>query len=387
MNNLKKHKKGNPFVYGETVTGNNFTDREDEMVSLERDMRDGQTVFLISPRRYGKTSLILNLFRHLDRRDCMTVYVDLYRCASLTQFLNQYLTQILKVSETGTDRIARFLKDLLPALRPKIIVHQDGSISAEVGLSPTEKNYLPYLVEVIDLPHRIASRRKKTMVIAWDEFQEIRNYNGESLEKAIRSIIQHHRNVGYLFAGSKRHVLRDMIFREDRAFYKSGKVMTLKEIPRPEFVKFINRKFTESGFVIGPDVAEDIMTAAHDCPYFIQYLCHEIWDSYHEVRKVDKKDVRETLRKIVAEESPVYLTIWNDLTLPQRRLLQAIASDTGKGIFSQDYLVRHELGSSSSVQTSSHLLIEKGILDRENGDFFLEDVFFKHWIVFFGSPA
>lgn len=387
MDNLKKHKKGNPFVYGETVTGDNFADREDELGVLERDLKDGQTVFLISPRRYGKTSLILNLFRHLNARDTVTVYVDLYRCASLSQFLNQYLTQILKASETGVDKITRFLKDLLPALRPKIVINQDGSINAEIGLSPAEKNYAPFLTEVIDLPNRIASRRKKTVVIAWDEFQEIRNYNGESLEKAIRSVIQHHRNVGYLFAGSKRHVIKDMIFREDRAFYKSGKVMTLKQIPRPLFVKFINRKFAGSGYIVDPVVADEIITAAHECPYFIQYLCHEIWDTYQDSHKVEKKDVAATLKKIVAEESPVYMTIWNDLTLPQRRLLQAIATDEGKGIFSQDYLVRHDLGSASSVQTSAHLMTEKGILDRENGDFFIEDVFFKHWIILFGTPA
>jgi len=373
-------------VYGETVTGDNFADREDELDVLERDLGDGQTVFLISPRRYGKTSLILNLFRRLNARDTVTVYVDLYRCASLSQFLNQYLTQILKASETGVDKITRFLRDLLPSLRPKITVNQDGSINAEIGISPAEKNYLPFLTEVIDLPNRIASRRKKTVVIAWDEFQEIRNYNGESLEKAIRSVIQHHRNVGYLFAGSKRHVIKDMIYREDRAFYKSGRVMTLKPIPRPLFIKFVNRKFAGSGYTIEPDVADEILDAAHDCPYFIQYLGHEIWDTYQDAKKVEKKDVAATLKKIVAEESPVYLTIWNDLTLPQRRLLQAIAADTGKGIFSQDYLVRHDLGSASSVQTSAHLLTEKGVLDRENGDFFIEDVFLKHWIILFGTP-
>jgi len=386
MNNPKRHIKGNPFVYGETVAGENFTDREEELMIMERDALDGQTVFLISPRRYGKTSLLLNLFHRLRNRDALTVYLDLYRCASLGQFLNLYLSQILKSSASGVDKVTHFLRDFMPSLRPKIIVNQDGSVHAELGLSPTARDYTPYLTDVLDLPARIAARRKKPVVVAWDEFQEIRNYNGETLEKTIRSVIQHHRHVGYLFSGSKRHIIKDMIFREDRAFYKSGKVMTLNKIPRPLFTKFIDRKFSATGFTLADGVIDEILDKAGDGPYFVQYLCHEIWDNKLITKKIDKKDVNEIMAKIVSEESPIYLTIWNDLTLAQRRLLQAIAGDTGKGVFSQDYLAQHDLGSASSVQTSTHLLIEKGLLDRENGDFYIEDVIFRHWIMQYGTP-
>ena len=48
----------NPFVYGEVVPQASFVNREDELDRLTRDLLAGQKVFLISPRRYGKSSLI-----------------------------------------------------------------------------------------------------------------------------------------------------------------------------------------------------------------------------------------------------------------------------------------------------------------------------------------
>ncbi len=386
MHNGKIHIGRNPFVYGETVAGEHFADRLEELKDLERDMLDGQTVFLISPRRYGKTSLILNLFRRLKNIELITIYVDLYRCASLSQFLNQYLSLLLRVGETKLEKITRFVNELLPSLKPTISISQDGSINAELGISPVDKDLSKITEEIIDFPKRIAKKTKNKVIVAFDEFQEIRNFNGESLEKTIRSVIQHHREVGYIFAGSKKHIIKDMIYREDRAFYKAGKVLSLGKIPRSIFAKFINKKFETSGFTTAPEVVAEILDATYECPYFVQYLCHELWDYYADTKKIDKDGVNTVLAKIVAEESPIYLTIWTELTLHQRRLLQAIATCSGKNIFSQEYVMKHELTSPASVQTSANLLTEKGILDRENGDFYIEDVFFMYWIRYFGTP-
>ena len=387
MHNAKIHKRGNPFVYGETVRGQNFANRIEELKMLERDLIDGQIVFLISPRRQGKTSLILNLSQRLKAKGIITAYVDLYRCASMAQFLNQYLNRLLRASETKFEKIARFINELLPSIRPKINIAPNGSVNAELNISPIEKDLTKITEEIIDLPQRIAKQKKKKVFVAFDEFQEIRNFNGEAVEKIIRSVIQHHREVGYLFAGSKRHIINDMIHREDRAFYKAGKVMPLDKIERSVFTQFIQKKFTATGFKIGSGVIEEIFNITDDCPYYVQYLCHELWDNFSASRKIEKDCINMVLEKIVAEESPIYLTIWDELTLHQRRLLQAIALSQGKNIFSQDFVIRNELVSASSVQTSANLLMDKGILDRNNGDYYIEDIFFKYWILYFGIPV
>jgi AAA+ ATPase superfamily predicted ATPase len=386
MHNAKRHKIGNPFVYGETVTGENFADRVDELRDLERDLLDGQIVFMMSPRRFGKTSLILNLFHRLRQKGAITVVMDLYRCASLGQFLNQYLNLLLRAGETRMEKVTRFVGELLPNLRPRLSVGTDGSFSAELLISPIEKDLSKIAEEVFDFPQRIARHQKKNVVIAFDEFQEIRNFDGEQIEKTIRSVIQHHRQVGYMFAGSKRHVIKDMILRQDRAFYNAGKVINLGKIDRSIFIKFMQKKFGESDFKCSEEALEEICKVADDCPYYVQYLCHEIWDNFCSAKKAEKSDVKAVLERIVSEESPIYLTIWDELTLHQRRLLQAVATSGGKNIFSQEFVVRNELTSASSVQTSVNLLVDKGILGRENGSFAIDDVFFKYWILSYGIP-
>ena len=163
--NAKKHKKGNPFVYGEVVTREHFADRVEELKILERDLLDGQTVFLISPRRYGKTSLISKLFGHLRKKGAILVYVDLYRCASLTQFLNLYLNLLFKASETKIGKITRAIGELLSSIKPKVSVTPDGSIHLDLGISPIEKDLSKIIEEIIDLPYRIATRKKKSSLL------------------------------------------------------------------------------------------------------------------------------------------------------------------------------------------------------------------------------
>lgn len=383
MGNLKKHNKENPFVYGEIVVGENFIDRKNELKSLRRDLRDGEIVFLISPRRYGKTSLIFNLFGQLREEGIITAYIDLYRCASLNQFISQYLTHILQESETGIEKMVRFLKELSLSIRPKFSIETDGSVSVQPGISLKDSERS--LEEILDIPGKISEKKNKKVVVALDEFQEIRNFNGKRIEKIMRSVIQQHRNTGYIFAGSKKSVIEDMINNKERAFYKSGKVMNLGEIDRKVFQSYVERRFSETGYSIKENAINEIFKVTGNSPYYVQYLCHEIWDSMISKRNIDKTDVQEVLKKIIAEEKPVYLTIWDDLTLHQRRLLQAIATEDSRSIYSMDFIERNELNAPSSVQTSVKLLIKKGILYREEEEYIIEDIFFKFWIIYFGT--
>jgi len=384
MDNVELHNIENPFIYGEIVIGDNFVDREKEMEGLRRDLLNGEIIFLISPRRYGKTSLIFNLFEQLESDDVITVYVDLYRCASLNQFIIQYVTHVIQKSETGLEKTVRFLKELSLSIKPQFSINPDGSINIQPGISL--KNSEQSFEEILDIPGKISKKKNKKIVVALDEFQEIRNFNGESIEKIMRSVIQQHRNVGYIFAGSKKSVIEDMINNKERAFYKSGKIMNLGEIDRDIFESFVKKKFRETGYTLESEVVDEIFKVTGDSPYYVQYLCHEIWDSMISTKTVNIGDVQTVLKKVISEAKPIYLTLWDDLTLHQRRLLQAITTGGGKNIYSRDFIEQNELNTSASVQTSVNSLTKKGILYREQEEYFIEDIFFKFWIIYFGIP-
>ncbi|RKY52150.1 MAG: hypothetical protein DRP89_08130, partial [Candidatus Neomarinimicrobiota bacterium] len=370
----------NPFVYGEAVTGQNFADRTEELRELIRDLSNTECVFLISPRRYGKTSLILKALEELKVMGFYTAYIDLYKVTSLQNFLEIYTREIVRAVESKIEKMFNFLKKTLPGLRPKIGLQPDGTATIGIEHIPKTEDVIKFLDQVYDLPQRLAEKKKKPFVVVFDEFQEVVNLNSDSIEKAMRASFQHHDKVGYLFAGSKRHILYDMVSNPDRAFYKMGRIMNLAKLPRAEFIDFLLQAFKKTGFSIEKETICKILDVVDDYPYNAQYLCHKLWDDFSETKKITKEDVEPTLENLLSENTPMYISIWDGLSLHQRRLLYAIAAFGGNSLFSQDFISDYNLGNSSSVQTSVRLLMKRQILDKEKNTYFITDIFFKEWI-------
>lgn len=370
----------NPFVFGEIVEGETFCDREDEQKALMRDLSDSQKLFLISPRRYGKTSLLKKVLRSLHQEGFITVYVDLYRAPSLQSFLERYCGAIAEAAESTLDKAIRFIGDVLPRLRPKLTLDAEGAPS--IGIEPIigKKDIGRALDDAYEFPAIVAKRKGNRVVVVLDEFQEISNFDGEAIEKAMRSHLQEHRMVGYVFAGSKRHMLEDMALLEERAFYKVGKVVYLQKIPRAAFVPFLRRGFENCGFTIEGGLVERVLDVAGDIPYTAQFLCHELWDEFRDLRKIAPSDVDRVWSNMLDEQTPFFIQQWDALSLNQRAALKAIADHGGAGVFSQEFLALSGIGSLPTLQTSLKLLVKKGVVEKQDGGHAITDVFFREWI-------
>ena len=143
--------KINPFYYGEVVTGENFTNRVDEIERLRTELCGGHNVFLISPRRYGKTSLIINTLEQIKNRGLFVFYMDLYKVASFRELVEAYAKGIVRSSRTKVEKISDFVKELFPRIRPKIILGDDGMPSIEVDIKLKDKDLMDSLSEILDL--------------------------------------------------------------------------------------------------------------------------------------------------------------------------------------------------------------------------------------------
>ena len=370
----------NPFVYGEVVTDRNFADRTGEIKGLVRDLKDCEKIFLISPRRYGKTSLIMNVLEKLRKHGTYVIYIDIYKATSLHKLLELYTREIALAVETKLERAVHFIRDVLPGLRPKVTIGAEGNTSIGIDYVINKQDVLKFLDEVYDLPQKLALKKKKKFVIAFDEFQEIVNFDGESIEKSMRASFQHQRDVGYLFAGSKKHLINDMIYNKNRAFYKIGKVINLNKLPKEEFRKFLQEKFSNTGFVLEKGTVDKVLRLVENYPYNAQLLCHKLWDVNLDKKKINISDVETALGKILSEETPFYLSLWDSLTLHQRNILEAIANFGGEKIFSHEFVNASGIKPGSTLQTSVKLLIKKGIIEKNNGIYEISDVFFKEWV-------
>jgi len=372
--------KLNPFYYGEVVTGENFTDRVAEIERLTTELCGGHNIFLISPRRYGKTSLIINALELIKIKGLFVFYMDLYKVASVRELLDAYAKGIVRSCKTRVEKISDFIKELFPKVRPKIILGDDGLPSIEVDIRLKEKELMDSLTEILDVPQKIAKKRKKNFVVVFDEFQEITNFDGERLEKLMRACFQHHHNVAYLFAGSKRHLLNSMVSDPNRAFYKLGDVMNLQKIAPEEMIKFVKKKFSKVPIKIEEKTIGTGLEISENVPYNVQYLCHNLWNRCLLTKEVKEDDIDAVLDNIITEQAANYIIVWDGLSLHQRLLLKAIIKSPEQPLFSKNFIFENELGTPGSIQKSISLLTKKNIIDVESREIRFNDVFFKEWI-------
>jgi hypothetical protein len=374
----------NPFVYGEVVPASAFVDRIDELDRLVRDLASGQKVFLISPRRYGKSSLIRQALRAAARRGALTAEITVSSYSSYLAFLEGY-TRALLTMHTGLDSARAWLQAAIGAARPELRLEPGPSGAPGMAVTfptvRTDKDISRLAAEVFALPQQVHALRKRRLVIAMDEFQAIGGFNGGSVEHAVRAAVQHQREVGYVFAGSEPSLMERMLTPR-RPFYKAGPVIRLEKIPAEMFAAFIEARFSGTGIRAEAGLGMAIVDLAGNMPYDVQRLAHESWDDVRAAgrRRVAVEDLHQTLRRLLAEHQVFFETVWQRLTLAQRAVLRAVVLAEGREILGADLRVRYRLGGASSVQASLQGLQREDLIAREGNRYVVVDSLMREWI-------
>src|SRR3954454_8718428 len=374
----------NPFVYGEIVPPSSFVDRETELDRLTSDLLAGQKIFLISPRRYGKSSLVRRALTAAARGGALTVEVTVSSYSSYVAFLEGYARALLSV-ETRIDRARAWLREMLGAVRTEVRVEPDERGGSQLALSfpsiRTDKDVSRLAQEVFALPGRIADARRRKMAIALDEFQAIGAFNGGSVEHALRAAVQTQRQVGYVFSGSEPTLMERMLGRS-RPFYKAGPVMRLQKIPADRFAQFIDDRFKAGGIKASPGLGAAIVELAGNLPYDVQRLAHEVWDDVRSERRktAGLDDLHGTLRRLLGEHETLFESMWQRLTLAQRGALRAAVLEEGRELLSADVRARYRLSGTSTVQASLGALRRDDVIAREDDRYAVVDSLFREWV-------
>jgi hypothetical protein len=375
----------NPFVYGEVVPSSAFVDREAELDRLTRDLLAGQKVFLISPRRYGKSSLVRQAFHAVARRGALTVEVTVSSYSSYVAFLEGYARAVVSV-EARLDRARNWLRDMLSSsVRPEVRVEPGPAGRGQLALSfpsaRSEKDVSILASEVFALPARIAEARGRQMAVALDEFQAIGGFNGGSVEHALRAAVQHQRSVGYVFSGSEPALMERMLGRS-RPFYKAGPVMRLERIPAERFAEFLENRFRATRVKPAAGLGAAIVDLAGNLPYDVQRLAHEVWDDVRAAgsRAADLENLHETLIRLLGEHDTLFESMWQRLTLGQRATLRAAVLEDGRELLSADVRSRYRLSGASTVQASLAALVREDILARDGARYIVVDSLLREWV-------
>jgi uncharacterized protein len=370
----------NPFVYGEVVPASAFIDRVSELDRLVADLTSGQKVFLISPRRYGKSSLIRRALALIERRGGLTVSVTVSSFSSYVAFLEGYARALAAVDTSAPAR--NWILNAIRSARAEVRPGESRSGASFAFPSVRSARDVSRLAEeVFALPARLAEDRRRKVVVALDEFQAIAGFDGGSIEHALRAAVQNQNAVGYVFAGSEPSLMERMLGPK-RPFYKAGPVMRLGKIPAGQFAEAIEARFVRSGVRPEAGLGAAIVELAGNLPYDVQRLAHETWD---EVRGAGRRramldDLHAALHRLLAEQQTMFEALWQRLTLAQRATLRAVVLEDGRELLSADARARFRLGGASSVQASLAALVRDDLITRDDKRYVVVDSLVREWV-------
>lgn len=373
----------NPFVYGKVVRGKYFADREAEIAELKNDIASSQNVIVFSPRRYGKTSLILEVLDRVKDEGLLTCYIDLFKVTSQETFIAAYAREVARLQGGRIQTMLKKIRDLLPRLVPKVVMKGEKvDLEVEFEFDPRADKG-PLFDDLFEAVATMSLQTGKKAVVVFDEFQEITGWDVKGqIERQMRTHFQMHESVSYIFMGSKRHLMQELFRNKNRPFYRFGRHFPLGKIPKDEFAVFIQRHFEEMGYQTDLDAIREILHVADDHPYYTQLLCHILWDRKRQEKVIAKEDIYLAVQEVFMREAHAFHDIWDMLPLKSRQLLVALAKEDSPQVrpFSSGFLQKHNLGSASSVQRAITRLLEEEVLEKTDGGYQFTDVFFKRWL-------
>jgi uncharacterized protein len=367
----------NPFSYGTIVKGEYFYDRHEECRRIVTTLSGGNNLVLFAPRRFGKTSLVFRAIEELVTLGYICVYFDFMPVYSRESFIEAYSKAILSRQnnlQEGVKKIATLIK----GIRPKLVFDQSGKPEFTLDFTD-DKISEKTLEDIIDLPERLASERNRYIII-FDEFQEINNLNGENFEKLLRSKIQRQEHVNYLFLGSRTHLLNDMFSNKNKAFYNAAMLMQIESLPKSDTIEFLKDRFSLSGILIDETVSLYLIEQAGNIPYYIQLLASEVWQyMVSSQQEVNAEVVGLCAERIVDLKNDYYFELYGKQSAYQKKLLKSLLI-SGENLFSTNYARRFRLSATSTTQKAMIGLVESGIVEKVEGNYFISDPFFKRFL-------
>ncbi len=261
----------NPFVFGKAAEGEYFTDRQEDARRLNANLTHGINTILISPRRWGKTSLVKKVISEFDNPDIKPIFIDIFQCKSEHEFYHAFASTIIKQTSSKLEEWTEMAKTFLSRVSPKFSFGPDpmNDFSISFERNPKDDSDL----DILQLPERIAQKKKIRLVVCLDEFQQIADFpNSVIFQKKLRSVWQHQQHVTYCMFGSKKHLMEYFFNDKSMPFFKFGDMMFLKKIPTSEWVPFICDKFKETGKVITTEQATKICQTTDNLSSYVQHL-------------------------------------------------------------------------------------------------------------------
>lgn len=378
--------KDSPFIYGTTVSVQSFTNRETETQKLKSNLLNGINTTLISPRRWGKSSLVEKVIADINKKEpkIKTVLIDLFAVGSEAEFLEHYAREVIKASSSKWQEWMNSGKDFFSKLIPKLSIGIDPANDFNLSFDWDElkKNS----DEVLNLPEIIAKKKGVKFIICLDEFQNLSSFNGYLIfEKKLRACWQRQKSVTYCLFGSKRHMMTEIFNNSSKPFYRFGDIMLLPKIETKKWITFICKSFEGAGKHIDEKTAEYIPMLMKNHSWYVQQLAHYTWN--YTQKRATKTELITALNELINANSPLYQKEVEYISSTQLNFLKAVAKNETR-FTSVAVMQKHLLGTPRNVLKNKIILINNDIIHDIDGKFEFVDPAFELWFkwIYFKEP-
>ena len=354
-----------PFIFGKIATNENFTDREQETTHLVNNFESLINTIIISPRRWGKSSLVHRAATIAQSEDkhLKVCTVDLFNVKTEEQFYTVFARSIIGGTASRWDEAIENAKKFFSRLVPKISIGADpmNEVSIEFDWEEIKKNP----DEILDLPERIAEAKGLKVMVCIDEFQNIAEFDDPLFfQRKLRAHWQKHQKTSYCLYGSKRHMMLEVFTDSSMPFYEFGDLFFLNKIDTAHFVPFITERFSYTGKSISEDACRKIISLADNHPYYVQQLSQLSWLRTSEI--CTEEIVAKAHASLVEQLSLLFSNLVETLTFQQVCYLHAVIVGE-KAITSSETMHKYHISSATAASRSLKTLIKKDILDSKAG--------------------
>ena len=365
-------KTDNPFLTRGYAGPEYFCDRAAETAQLISAIGNGRDVTLVAPRRYGKTGLIHNAFRTLVRSHA-AIYLDIFAMDDLASFVQAFSSAVLGSLDSATGRIGRKLLSFFKSCRPTMTPQEDGTVVFSLDVAPSKAKAT--LKETFDY---IASSGRK-VVVAIDEFQQVRSFPEKGVEALLRSYIQFVPNAHFIFAGSKKHMMDEMFVSPKGPFYQSTQLMALGPIDEGKYAAFAEGFFRKAGRAFSDDAFRHLYGRFDGITWYVQAVLNRVWASGGGLDSAGQVDA--AIDDLVAESGAFFIDLLRSQTATEQSLLKAIGRDgVVEAISSSDFIRRNRLPAASTIRSAAAKLKERDLIYQTDGGYVIYDRLFGAWL-------
>lgn len=366
-----------PFIFGVATSGDNFTDRVKETERLLMNFRYGVNTILISPRRWGKTSLVKKVCNLAQSDNIKVVYIDVFSCRSDRDFCDTFASAVLKQTSSKLDEWLENARLFLSRISPKFSFGPDPMTDFSVSLEMNPKS--DDVDEILQLPEKIAQKKGYSIVVCIDEFQQIAEFDdSKTFQKKLRTVWQLQEHTSYCLFGSKKHLMNELFEKKSLPFYKFGDVMYLQKINAADWVNYICGRFEATGKVIDRELAERICTLVDNHSSYVQHLAWLVW--VHTDKVATPQDLEMAYEDIIDQNTPLFEKQTENLSTYQMNFLRAVIDGVRSEFTSQMILQKYKLGSSANVSIIKRALVKKELIEIENRQVSIPDPVMQVWL-------